>query len=53
MGLSTMRLMTGKRAETLPELIGPPGPARPATHFIAATPNEVGHHSSQIGAPRR
>jgi hypothetical protein len=31
---------------------GPPGPARPATHFIAATLNEVGHHGTQIGALR-
>jgi hypothetical protein len=31
---------------------GPPGPARPATHFIAATLNEVGHHGTPIGALR-
>src|SRR6266568_9547433 len=31
---------------------GPPGPAHPATHFIAATLNEVGHHGTQIGALR-
>jgi DinB superfamily len=33
-------------------VVGPPGPAHPATHFIAATLNEVGHHGSQIGALR-
>jgi hypothetical protein len=31
---------------------GPPGPARPATHFIAGTLAEVGHHGAQIGALR-
>jgi hypothetical protein len=31
---------------------GPPGPAHPATHFIAATLNEVGHHGTQICALR-
>jgi hypothetical protein len=31
---------------------GPPGPAHPATHFIVATLNEVGHHGTQIGALR-
>jgi hypothetical protein len=31
---------------------GPPGPARPATHFIAGTLTEVDHHGTQIGALR-
>ncbi|HUN31248.1 MAG TPA: DinB family protein [Trebonia sp.] len=31
---------------------GPPGPAHPATHFIAAMLNEVSHHGTQIGALR-
>jgi len=31
---------------------GPPGPAHPATHFIAGTLTEVGHHGAQIGALR-
>jgi DinB superfamily len=31
---------------------GPPGPAHPATHFIAGTLTEVGHHGTQIGALR-
>jgi hypothetical protein len=31
---------------------GPPGAAHPATHFIAGTLNEVGHHGTQIGALR-
>ncbi|MDA8290813.1 MAG: DinB family protein [Actinomycetota bacterium] len=33
-------------------VVGPPGHARPATHFIAGTLNEVGHHGTQIGALR-
>jgi hypothetical protein len=33
-------------------VVGPPGPARPATYFIAGTLNEVGHHGTQIGALR-
>jgi hypothetical protein len=33
-------------------VVGPPGPTRPATHFIAGTLNEVGHHGTQIGALR-
>jgi hypothetical protein len=33
-------------------VVGPPGPARSATHFIAGTLNEVGHHGTQIGALR-
>jgi hypothetical protein len=33
-------------------VVGPPGPARPATHFIAGTLTEVGHHGTQIGALR-
>jgi hypothetical protein len=31
---------------------GPPGPAHPATRFIAGTLTEVGHHGTQIGALR-
>jgi hypothetical protein len=31
---------------------GPPGPAHPATHFIAGALNEVSHHGTQIGALR-
>jgi hypothetical protein len=31
---------------------GPPGPAHSATHFIAGTLTEVGHHATQIGALR-
>jgi len=31
---------------------GPPGPAHPATHFIAGTLTEVDHHGTQIGALR-
>jgi hypothetical protein len=31
---------------------GPPGPAHPATHFIAGTLTEVSHHGTQIGALR-
>jgi hypothetical protein len=31
---------------------GPPGTARPATHFIAGALNEIGHHGTQIGALR-
>jgi hypothetical protein len=31
---------------------GPPGPARPATHFIAGALTEAGHHGAQIGALR-
>jgi hypothetical protein len=31
---------------------GPPGPIRPATHFIAGTLNEISHHGTQIGALR-
>jgi hypothetical protein len=31
---------------------GSPGPARSATHFIAGTLNEVGHHGTQIDALR-
>lgn len=33
-------------------VIGSPGPVRTATHFIAGTLNEVGHHGAQIGAVR-
>jgi hypothetical protein len=33
-------------------VVGPPGPAHPATHFIAGTLTEVGHHGTQIGALR-
>jgi DinB superfamily len=33
-------------------VVGPPGTARPATHFIAGALNEVGHHGSQVGALR-
>ena len=33
-------------------VVGPPGPAHPAAHFIAATLNEVGHHGTQIGVLR-
>src|SRR5262249_61627526 len=33
-------------------VVGPPGPARPATHFIAGTLTEVDHHGTQIGALR-
>lgn len=31
---------------------GPPGPAHPATHFIAGALNEVSHHGTQIGTLR-
>lgn len=31
---------------------GPPGPAYPATRFIAGTLNEVSHHATQIGTLR-
>jgi len=31
---------------------GPPGPAHPATRFIAGTLTEVDHHATQIGALR-
>jgi hypothetical protein len=31
---------------------GPPGPLCSATHFIAGTLNEIGHHGTQIGALR-
>jgi hypothetical protein len=31
---------------------GPPGPARPATRFIAGTLTEIGHHGTQIGTLR-
>ena len=31
---------------------GPPGPAHPATRFIAGTLTEIGHHGTQIGALR-
>ena len=31
---------------------GPPGPAHPATHFIAGALGEVSHHGTQIGALR-
>jgi integrase len=30
---------------------GPPGPAHPATRFVAGTLTEVSHHATQIGAP--
>jgi hypothetical protein len=33
-------------------IVGPPGPHRPATHFIAGTLNEISHHGAQIGALR-
>ena len=33
-------------------VLGPPGPAHPATRFIAGTLTEVGHHGTQIGALR-
>ncbi|MGH3296198.1 MAG: DinB family protein [Trebonia sp.] len=36
----------------LPLVVGPQGPARPATHFIAGTLNEISHHGTQIGALR-
>lgn len=39
-------------AGVLPLVVGPPGPARPATHFIAGTLHEVSHHGTQIGALR-
>jgi len=39
-------------AGVVPLVVGPPGPARPATHFIAGMLNEVGHHGTQIGALR-
>lgn len=29
-------------------VLGPPGPAHPATFFVAGTLNEVSHHASQI-----
>jgi hypothetical protein len=31
---------------------GLPGPVHPATHFIAGTLAEIGHHGAQIGALR-
>ena len=39
-------------AGVLPLVAGPPGSAHTATHFIAATLTEVGHHGTQIGALR-
>jgi hypothetical protein len=33
-------------------VVGQPGPARPATHFIAGALNEISHHGTQIGALR-
>jgi hypothetical protein len=39
-------------AGVVPLVAGPPGPARPATHFIACTLTEIGHHGAQIGALR-
>ena len=39
-------------AGVLPLVAGPPGPAHPATHFIAGVINEVSHHGSQIDALR-
>jgi hypothetical protein len=39
-------------AGVLPLVVGPPGPARSATHFIVGTLNEVGHHGTQIAALR-
>jgi hypothetical protein len=39
-------------AGVLPLAVGPPGPARPAAHFIAGTLTEVDHHATQIGALR-
>jgi hypothetical protein len=39
-------------AGVLPLQVGPPGSAHTATHFIAATLTEVGHHGTQIGALR-
>ena len=36
----------------VPLAAGPPGPAHPATHFIAGALNEVSHHGTQIGALR-
>jgi hypothetical protein len=42
----------GVRREAASCVVGPPGPAHTATHFIAATLTEVGHHGTQIGALR-
>jgi DinB superfamily len=39
-------------AGVIPLVVGPPGPARPATRFIAGTLNEISHHATQIGALR-
>jgi hypothetical protein len=39
-------------AGVVPLAVGPPGPARTATHFVAGTLTEVGHHGTQIGALR-
>jgi len=39
-------------AGVLPLTAGPPGPARPAAHFIAGTLNEVSHHGTQVGVLR-
>jgi hypothetical protein len=36
----------------LPLAVGPPGPAHPATHFVAGTLNEISHHATQIGVLR-
>jgi hypothetical protein len=33
-------------------VLGPPGPPRPAFHFVAGALNEVSHHGAQIGAVR-
>jgi hypothetical protein len=33
-------------------VLGPPGPAHPAAHFIAGALNEVSHHGTQIGTLR-
>jgi hypothetical protein len=33
-------------------VLGPPGPPRPATRFIAGALNEIGHHGTQIGVLR-
>ena len=33
-------------------VLGPPGAARPAVHFVAGALNEVSHHGAQIGALR-
>jgi hypothetical protein len=39
-------------AGVLPLVAGSPGPVHTATHFIAGTLTEVGHHGNQIGALR-